>query len=139
MIVVQSKKADYNTKISGTENKINTDHDHDKCITTQECNKLTSETFTARLKQVNLASKSDIDYKKIDLYKNELNDLSKKFKAISKKQLTKDLINNFSILNGAKSFSLGNVQIYLVFIPAKKVLGLILGSLIEFQKEKLKI
>ena len=32
----------YNTKISETENKITTDHDHDKYITTQEFNKLTS-------------------------------------------------------------------------------------------------
>ena len=29
------KKTDYNTKISETENKITTDHDHDKYITTQ--------------------------------------------------------------------------------------------------------
>ena len=37
-----------------------TDHDHDKYITTQEFNKLTSENFTARLKQANLGSKNDI-------------------------------------------------------------------------------
>ena len=30
------KKTDYNTKTSGTENKITTDHDHDKYITTQK-------------------------------------------------------------------------------------------------------
>ena len=35
------KKTDYNTKISEIENKITTDHDHDKYITTQEFNKLT--------------------------------------------------------------------------------------------------
>ena len=40
--------------------KITTDHDHDKYITTQEFNKLISETFTARLAQPNLARKSDI-------------------------------------------------------------------------------
>ena len=55
------KKTDYNTKISEIENKINTDNDHDKYITTQEFNKLTSENFTARLRQANLASKSDIN------------------------------------------------------------------------------
>ena len=54
------KKTDYNTKISEVENKITTDHDHDKYITTQEFNKLKSENFTARLAQSNLASKSDI-------------------------------------------------------------------------------
>ena len=42
------------------ENKIATDHDHDKYITTQEFNKLTSENFVARRKQANLASKNDI-------------------------------------------------------------------------------
>ena len=30
------KKSDYNTRISETENKITTDHDHDKYITTQD-------------------------------------------------------------------------------------------------------
>ena len=43
-----------------------------------------------------------------------------KFKGISSKVLTKDLINKFSILNGAKYFSSGMFQNYLVFIPAKK-------------------
>ena len=46
--------------ISEIENKIATDHNHDKYITTQEFNKLTSESFTAKLKQANLASKRDI-------------------------------------------------------------------------------
>ena len=60
----------------------------------------------------------------------------KKVKAISIKGLTKDLINKFSILNGAKYFSLGIFQNYLVFIPAKNtlnilaaLLGLIRGNL----------
>ena len=79
------KKTEYNTKISDIENKITTDHDHDKYITTQEFNKLTSENFTARLKQANLASKSDIFnfVKKTDLNKSELNKLSEKIKVIS--------------------------------------------------------
>ena len=42
-------KTDCNTKISEIENKIATDHDHDKYVTTQEFNKLTAESFTARL------------------------------------------------------------------------------------------
>ena len=48
------KKTNYNTKINEIAKKI-TDHDHDKYITTQEFNKLTSENFDARL-----ASKNDI-------------------------------------------------------------------------------
>ena len=47
------KKTDYKRKINEIEKKI-TDHDHDKCITTPEFNKLTAENF-----QANLASKSD--------------------------------------------------------------------------------
>ena len=37
-----------------------TDHDHHKHTTTQEFNKVTSETFAARLVQANLTSKNDI-------------------------------------------------------------------------------
>ena len=73
------KKTDYDTKIIEIENKITANHDRDKYITTQEFNKLTSESFTARLAQANLAGKSDI-------------------------ATLEDLINKFRILNGAKYF-----------------------------------
>ena len=55
------------------ENKITADHNHDKYITTQEFNEVTSENFTARLEQANLASKNDIVnfVKKID-FENKL-------------------------------------------------------------------
>ena len=49
--------------------------------------------------------------------KNELNELWKKVKAISTKELTKEVMNKFSILNGEKYFSLRIFQNYLVFIP----------------------
>ena len=69
-----------------------------------------------------------------------------KLKGISIKGLTKDLINKFSILNEAKYFSSGTIQNYLVFIPAKNtlnilvaLLGLIRGYLMEYQKKILKI
>ena len=130
VLVIQSRKTEYNTKINEIEKK-STDHNHDKYITTPEFNKLTSENFAARLKQANLASKNDIanfvnktdfDNKLEDVTsnKNELNELSKKVKAISTKRLTKDLINKFNILNGIKYFSLGIFQNYLVFMPAIK-------------------
>ena len=48
------KRFDYNTKFREILNEITTDHDDDKYINTQEFNKLTSENFTARLKQANL-------------------------------------------------------------------------------------
>ena len=81
------KKNDYNTTISKTENKIGSDHDHDKYITTQELNKLTSENFTARLKQANLASKNDIAnfIKKTDFDESLKTVLPKKLKQYQQK------------------------------------------------------
>ena len=90
------KKTYYNEKISEIENKITTDHNHDKHITTQKFNKLTTENFTARLKQPKLASKINISnflketdfdskLKNVTSNENELNELSKKVKSISKK------------------------------------------------------
>ena len=87
--------------------------------------------YTARQKQANLASKWDIanfvkrtdfdnELKDVTSNINELNELSKKVKAISTKGLTKDLINKSSILNREKYFSSRLFKNYLVFIPAKK-------------------
>ena len=72
--------------------------------------------------------KTDFDNKLKELNKNELNERSKKVKAISTKTLTKSLINKFSILNGAKYFSSGIFQNYLVFIPAKKYIKCFSGT-----------
>ena len=44
----------------------------------------------------------------------------KNAKAILRKRSAKYSINKYSILNGARYFSLGIFQNYLVFIPAKK-------------------
>ena len=58
----------------------------------------------------------------------KLNELSKKVKVILTNGLTKDLINKFSILNGAKYFSLGIFQNYLVFKPTKKYIKYMTGT-----------
>ena len=47
------KKNYYNTKMSEIKKKKNTNHDHDKYITTPEFTKLTSANFAARLAQAN--------------------------------------------------------------------------------------
>ena len=60
--------------------------------------------------------------------KNELNELLKKVKALSTKGLTNNLMNKFSILNGAKYFSLGIFENYLVFISAKKYIKYFSGT-----------
>ena len=56
------KKIDYNTKISEIVNKVS-GYDHDEYATTSEFNKLTTETFKARLAQANLVRKTDFDAK----------------------------------------------------------------------------
>ena len=61
-----------NTKINEVENKI---PNHDKYIAIPKFNKLTVESFAARLKQANLVTKTDFDNKltsynkQIDSYK----------------------------------------------------------------------
>ena len=50
---------------------------------------------------------------------NESNELPEKVKAISKKVVTKDLINKYSILNEFNYFYSGILKSYLVFIPVK--------------------
>ena len=122
------------SSVSAVENRIPSVSNHSKLLTTTQklmklkrrllsqlwyinyysrINKLTLEKFSSRLKQVNLARKTDIDNfaKKIDFNnqvqnftsnKNELNELSKKVKAISTKGLTKKLMDKFSVLNGTK-------------------------------------
>ena len=62
------KKTDYNTKISKTASKIS-DHDHDEYITTSEFNKLTTESFKARLTQTNIVTKTAFDAKLTSLNK----------------------------------------------------------------------
>ena len=95
LLVTQSKKTDYNTKINEIEQK--TSHqNHDKYITTPEFNKLTSENFAARLKQKNLPSKSDIanfvnktDFnnklKDVTANKNDLKNYQKRLSNINKR------------------------------------------------------
>ena len=70
------------TKIGETKIKI-LDHDHAKFITSQEFNKLTTEKFNARLKQLNLAAKADFDdfVEKTD-FDNKLKNLNKKLPQI---------------------------------------------------------
>ena len=107
MLVIQSKKTDYNTKTNKIVKKI-ADHSHDIYTATVECSNLTLEYFVARLKQTNLISKSDIAYfvsktdfnnKLVDVTsnKNELNGLCKKLKQYQQKR-HKILLNKFSIL-----------------------------------------
>ena len=57
----------HNTKISEVENKI---PDHAKFATTSEFYKLIVESFTPKLKQIDLLSKTDFDNKRTSFNKN---------------------------------------------------------------------
>ena len=62
VVLLKKTKTDYNTKITEIEKKL-TDRNHDKYITTLECNTLAADIFNARLGQANLVSKTDFDNK----------------------------------------------------------------------------
>ena len=116
------------------------DHYHAKYITTQEFGKLTTENFTGRSKQANLATKADVDdfeektdfdnklkylNKKVTsnkskhlLSENGLDELSENVELISTEELTRDLINGCRMHKGTKYFSLSVSQNYLLFILA---------------------
>ena len=69
-----------NTKIIEVENKI---PNHAKYITTQRFNKLTAENFAARLKQTNLASKTDFDNKLL-WFKRKITSNERKYLEVQK-------------------------------------------------------
>ena len=87
MLVIQSKKTDYNTEINEIKKK-SSDHNYDKYITNLEFTKLTAENFPARLAQANLASKIDIAnfVKKTDFH-DKLKNVNKKVTSNKTKHL----------------------------------------------------
>ena len=92
--------------------KIVTDHDHDKYITTPEFNKLTAEAFAARIAQAYLASKSDIAnfVKKID-FDVKLKDLNKKNNSKKTKHVLVE--NELNELTEVKLFSTKDYSFFL--------------------------
>ena len=113
------KKTGYNTKINEIEKAI-TVYDHDKYITTPEFNKLTAETFDARLVQANLARKSDI----VNFAKN----LSKKITSNKTKHVTvkndlkKSQTFDPSLSIGQSYFNNDGAQFYLIFQLIYKII-----------------
>ena len=66
--------------ISEAENKITTDHDHDRFIIAQKLNKLTSENVNTKLANANLASKNDnANFVNKTDFDDKLKKLNKKF------------------------------------------------------------
>ena len=129
-LAIQAKKTDFNTKINKIDKK-NTDHDHNKYITTPELNTLTAETFAAGLAQANLASKRDIAnfFKKL-----EFDDKLKKLNVKVTSNKTRHLLvgNEFkklqtfdsSLFLGQSYFNNHGAQLYLIFQPIHKTISI---------------
>ena len=151
------KETNNNTIISEIENKITTDlnkyittQEFNKLTAEKFSNsrRLAQGNINSRrLAQGNLASKNDFDsfVKKIDFDDNlkkinknvtsnrtkyivAENELSEKVTGILTKRSRTFLIDQFSIPNGAKYFSSGIFQYYLVFIPIKKYIVYSIGT-----------
>ena len=109
-ISVLVKKADYNTKITDIENKLN-NHNHDKYVATSEFNTLTANVFNTRLAQANLITKTDFYAK--------LSSLNRKITADKTKYFLND--NDLSYYRGKQYFDEGSgKQNYLEFLPMGK-------------------
>ena len=108
------KKADYNTKVTEIESKLN-NHNHDKYIDTSEFNKLAANVFNARFALANLITKTDFDAK-----------LSRTNRKITENQTEKLLVKNqlkklktfdLSYFIGKSHFEGDGTQNYLIFQP----------------------
>ena len=108
------KKTDYDTKVSEIEKKI-TDHDHDKCITTPESNKPTTENFKARLKQGDLVTKTDFDTKLQALNKKITSNKTKHL--LIENELNKIKTFDPSYFRGKNHFEEDGAQNYLGLQP----------------------
>ena len=89
-----------NTKISKAENKI---PNHDKYITTPEFNKLTAENSTARLRQVNLVTKTDFD-KKLTSFNRKITSNETKNLEVEK-ELNSLVTKNYNFFSGRIYFT----------------------------------
>ena len=124
ILLVQSKKTDYDTKIIEIEKKL-TDHNHDKYITTPDFNTMAASVFNARLAQANLITKTDFD--------DKVSSLNRKITANKSKHLLVEM--NWksykhwiqAILEVKSHFEEDGAQNYLVFRPMYRYFEIIAG------------
>ena len=126
MLVMQLKKADYNTKVTEIEKKL-TDHNHDKYIDTSEFNKLAADCFNARLVQAKLITKKESDAKLSSLNRKTTSNKTKYL--LVENELNKLETFDWSYFIGKSHFDEDGKQNYLVFQPLKKYFKLITKTL----------
>ena len=117
------KKADYNTKITDIENKLN-NHNHDKYIDTSEFNKLAADVFNARLAQASLITKTDAKLSSLNrkITQNKTKHL------LVENELNKLKTFDSSYFISKSHFEEDGFQNYLVFQPIKKYFKLITNT-----------
>ena len=109
-----------------TSKKRLTDHNHDKHVTTPDCNTLASDIFNARLKRANLVAKANFD--------NNVSSLDRKIAANKTKiesiqnELKKLKTFDSSYFTGKSHFEEDGAQNYLVFQPLNKYFKVIANT-----------
>ena len=119
------KKANYNTKVTEIENKLD-NHNHDKYIATSEFNKLAADVFNARLVQANLITKTDFDAKLLTLNRKITQNKTKRL--LVENELNKLNTFNSSYFIGKSHFDKDGRQNYLVFQPINKYFKVITNT-----------
>ena len=124
-------------KYQEIETKI-TDPKHDKYITTPEFNRLTAESFAARLAQANLVTKTDFDDKLIILNKKVTSNKTKHL--LVENQLEKLETFDSVYFPGKSHFEENSKQNYLVFRAIqryfKRTDGVGNGTYVYYRKSK---
>ena len=111
------KKADYNTKITEIEKKLN-NHNYDKYIATPEFNTFAVDVFNTRLAQANLMRKTDFDAKFSNLKRKITANITKNL--LIENELNKLRAFDSSYFIGKSHFEEDGIQNFLVFQPLNK-------------------
>ena len=106
-----------NTKVTETGKKLNS-HNHGKCITTQEFNKLAADVFDARIAQAKLVVKTNFDIT-VSSLESKIAENKTKNKSIEN-ELKKLKTFDSSYFIGKSHFEENGTQNYLVFQPINK-------------------
>ena len=119
------KKADYNTKVTDIENKLN-HHNHDQSIDISKFNTLAANVFNVRLAQANLITKTDFVARLSSLNRKITNNKSKHL--LVENELNKLKTFDSSYFIGKSHFGEDGTQNYLVFQPMYRYFRLITNT-----------
>ena len=125
MLAVLLKKADYDTKVTEIENKLN-NHYHDNYITTPEFNTLAVDVFNARLAQAKLVTKTVFNAKLSSLNKRIPTNKTKHL--LVENELKKLKTFDLGYFIGKNHFEEDGTQNYLVFQPLNKYFRIITNT-----------